>query len=981
MTSDRWRQIEDLFHSALDRPSEDRADFLDASCDRDVALRLEVERLLKSFDEAGDFIEKPVLDDSLFSSSETSGPSESLIGRRISNYEILSLVGVGGMGEVYLARDARLNRQIALKLLSARFMADPGQVERFEREARAASALNHPNIITIHEIGRDGDAHFITTEFVQGRTLREIIAEGKLRLRESLAIGFQIAGALAAAHAAGIVHRDIKPENVMVRGDGLVKLLDFGLAKLVGDVETEKRRDEEKIPLSFCPSAPLSSPHYQTTDPRMLMGTLAYLSPEQARGGMVDHRTDIFSLGVMLYEMVAEARPFIGESPIEILDAILKRQPEPLPPGKLSPELDHIIDRALRKDRDARYQSANDLYDDLQRLSRHLEMTEQRDFWRAPRPGRAPSYLTKAAALAVLIAVATTAWLAWRAAASKTGNVSSPLPSPWIDAVSTKLTGYPGHELFPSLAPDGQSFVYSRRQGDQYDIFLERIGEAQARNLTHDSENYDDWMAAFSPDGSRIAFRSERDGGGIFLMDAGGGNVRRLTEEGFNPAWSPDGKEIVYATSPANSPHSRENVRSQLMVVNVETRERRRIDIGSGKDAVQPSWSPNGARIAYWGLHDTDRDIWTVPARGGEPAQVTNDDATDWNPVWSPDGEYLYFASDSRGAMRFWRAPIDQTTGRVTGEREAVTGAGAESWHPSFSRDGKKLAFVNYIAKESIQCVGFDPQRETVVGAMTPVTSGERRVTAPDLSPDGQWLAFYTFGSPQEDIFVTRRDGSEPRQLTNDRRRDRVPRWAPDGKRIAFYSDRSRNYEIWTIDLDGGELRRLTECAPHHCFYPTWSPDGKRLGFYESGVNTFIIEPDQWPDKQSMDQTPQPLPSRQGDAGHFQLWSWSPDGQKLAGVWRGGKSSGVFTYSLATREYEQITDFGSDPVWLGDNRRMFFIFRNNLYLVDIRSRRPRHVVLPSDLLRVSLVTPARGDQKIYLSLISQESDIQLLSLK
>jgi eukaryotic-like serine/threonine-protein kinase len=989
MTNERWRQVEDLFHSALDCAPKDRAAFLDATCVDDPALREQVEGLLESFDEAGDFIETPLVDDSLSSRAKTPSPSESVIGRKIGNYDILSLIGAGGMGEVYLARDARLDRQIALKILPAQFTQDPAQVERFEREARAASALNHPNIITIYEIGQEGDLHFIATEFIEGRTLREIIASERIQLRESLGIAIQIAGALQAAHAAGVVHRDVKPENVMARGDGLVKLLDFGLAKSIEDRGTERQRDRgtegqrdgENGKATFSPSVsqslrPSVSPSLcpsQRTDPRMLMGTLAYLSPEQARGDKVDHRTDVFSLGVTLYEMVAGARPFSGANSGDILDAILNREPEPIAIGESSAELNRIIGRALKKDRRARYQNAGDLRDDLQRLARQIEAAEETGFGKKSRPRWWSGALTKAAALAAVIAVAMVAWVVWRSVASKPGDVSTPGPSPWIDAVSTKLTGYPGHEMFPSLAPDGRSFIFSRYRDNQYDIFLQRVGEAEARNLTADSDE-DDWMAAFSPDGSRIAFRSERDGGGVFLMDADGGNLRRLTKEGFNPAWSPDGKEIVYATSAANSPHARNNARSRLLAINVETRERRLIDIGSGKDAVQPSWSPNGARIAYWGLRDTDRDIWTVPVGGGEPAPVTNDEATDWNPVWSPDGKYLYFASDSHGAMRFWRLPIDQTTGRVIGEREAVTGAGAESWHPTFSRDGKRLAYVNYIVKENIQRVGFDPQKGVVVGAMTPITSGERRVTAPELSPDGQWLAFYTFGSPQEDLFVARRDGSESRQLTNDRRRDRVPRWSPDGKRIAFYSDRSRNYEIWAIDLEGGGLGRLTNCAPDNCFYPAWSPDGTRLAFYKAGVNTFITELD----KQSGGQTP--LPSRADDEGHFELWSWSPDGQKLAGVWQGGKSSGVFTYSFATRRYERITDFGSDPVWLSDNHRLLFISRHKLYLVDTRAKQPRVILSPAPL-RVSLATPSRDDRLIYLSVISPESDIQMLSLK
>jgi eukaryotic-like serine/threonine-protein kinase len=827
MTNERWQRVEYLFHRALERGTGERGAFLDKACADDRPLRKDVENLLESFDEAGDFIEKPLVDGSLPLEAKKSRPSESIIGQTIGSYEILSLIGSGGMGEVYLAHDVRLDRRIALKFLPEQFTSDPAQVRRFEREARAASALNHPNIITIYEVGQEGNAHFIATEFIEGRTLREVMAKARMEFGEALSVAVQIASALAAAHAAGIVHRDIKPENVMVRDDGLVKLLDFGLAKpFKSEMTSGNLQKPEAVSLQ--------------TDPRMLMGTLAYLSPEQARGEQIDQRTDIFSLGVTLYEMIAGTRPFKGGSSGAILEAILNREPEPVmvERKKSSAELNRIMSRALEKDRQERYQTAGEFRDDLQRLARRIETAKEIGDGRGSQPGRSPGALTKAAALAAGIAVATSAWLVWRAGASKPRDVSSP----WIDAVSIKLTGRSGHEIFPSLAPDGQSFVYSHHHDLQYDIFLQRVGETQARNLTADSDE-DDWMAAFAPDGARIAFRSERDGGGIFVMGADGGNLRRLTQGGFNPAWSPDGREIVYATSPANSPHSRSKANSQLRVVNVETGEHRPFDIGSGKDAVQPSWSPNGARIAYWGLRGTDRDIWTVSARGGEPLPVTSDDATDWNPVWSPDGKYLYFASDSHGVMRFWRVQIDQMTGRVIGEREAVTGSGAESWHPSFSRDGKRMAYVNYMVKENFQLVGFDPQKEIIVGPQTLITSGERRVTAPELSPDGQWLAYYTFGSPQEDLFIARQDGSEPRQLTNDRRRDRVPRWSPDGKRIAFYSDRSGGYEIWTINFDGGGMRRLTECAPEHCYYPTWSPDGTQLAFYKSGVNTFIIEP------------------------------------------------------------------------------------------------------------------------------------------
>jgi Tol biopolymer transport system component/serine/threonine protein kinase len=928
MTPERWQQIESLFHSALESVPAERARFLDQACNGDTALRDEVVKLLASLEDAGEFIEQPLIETMETSASSRSAnvaPPESMIGKRIGSYEILSLIGAGGMGEVYLARDERLNRQIALKFLPSRFSEYSDLVERFAHEARAASALNHPNIITIHDIGQDAGRHFIAMEFVAGETLRQKLKGGSLELREALRIATQIASALAAAHAAGIVHKDIKPENVVVRTDGLAKLLDFGLAVSAGE-----------------------------KDSGLLMGTPGYLSPEQARGETTDHRTDIFSLGVVLYEMLT------GQKPAE------KRKTDwPF-------DLERILNRALADDRAARYQNADELHRDLQRQTRKVEAMFESGVMQPIQPKAKTNWKIMAMALAAVVAVCVAGWWFWRSGNGDQKDISSP----WINAAATRLTGFAGNEFFPAIAPDGQSFVYARAMGQQFDIFHQRFGEAQPRNLTADS-GVNDWMAAFSRDGSRIAFRSDRNGGGIFVMDADGGNLRQLTKEGFNPSWSPNGEEIVYATSQANSPHSRSGPNGQLRVVKLATGEIRNIDLANGADAVQPTWSPNGARIAFWGLRGTHRDIWTVAAGGGQPVAVTNDDATDWNPVWSPDGQHLYFASDSRGAMRFWRVPINQTTGEVLGEREAVTGSASESWHPGFSRDGKRLVYVNYLVKEVFYRVAFDPQKETILAeTLTPLTGGERRVTAPQLSPDGEWLAYYTFGSPQEDIFVMKKDGSEPRQLTNDRHRDRVPRWSPDGKQLAFYSDRSGSYEIWAINSDGSGLRQLTR-GNRRIYYPVWSPNEKRLAFYNSGLNTFLMEPD----KSWDEQTPEPLPPVLDKGGHLEIWSWSPNGEKLAGVWQspGVGRSGLTTYSLVSRRYESITSFGADPVWLSDNRRLLFINNFRLYLVDSQTKEPRQL-FSLDPLRIALATISSDDRHIYLSVISPESDIQMLTL-
>ncbi len=922
MIPERWHQIERLFHSALEYPPEQRAAFLDNVCEGDSALRKEVAGLLASYEDAGEFIEQPLAESSL---PAKPAPPESIIGTRVGNYQVLSLVGAGGMGEVYLARDERLNRQIALKFLPAHFSTAASLVERFTHEARAASALNHPNIITIHDIGQEAGRHFIAMEFVEGQTLRERLKDGSLELRETLKIATQIASALAAAHDAGIVHKDIKPENIIVRADGLAKLLDFGLAVSVGE-----------------------------TDAGILMGTPGYSSPEQARGEPTDHRTDIFSFGVVLYEMLDGRKPSTERR------------------ADLPYEMERIVNRALAETTAQRYQTTSELHRDLRRQLRRIEAMFESGVMTPVQLQSPRTRKIKAAWALALLAVCIGVWFIWRASQSGSNERSSP----WINAKPTRLTGFSGNEFFPSVAPDGQSFVYSRALGQQFDIFLQRIGESHARNLTEGSE-VNDWMAAFSPDGTRIAFRSDRNGGGIFVMEANGGNLKQVTDEGHNPSWAPNGEEIVYATSPANSPHSRSFSRSQLCVINMATGKKRKINIGADGDAVQPAWSPDGTRIAFWGLRGTHRDIWTVAAGGGQPVAVTNDEATDWNPVWSPDGKYLYFASDRQGSMQFWRVLINQTTGEVLGEREAVTGSASESWHPSLSRDGNRLVYVNYLVKESFYRVTFDPQKETALAdTLIPVTGGERRVTAPQLSPDGEWLAYYTFGSPQEDIFVMKKDGSEPRQLTNDHHRERVPRWSPDGKRLAFYSDRSGHYEIWTINADGSGLQQLTRWPEKSNYYPIWSPDRNLLAFYKAGINTFLIEPD----KSWSEQTPEALPPVPG-GGHLSVWSWSPNGDMLAGhlVLPNGKYAGLMTYSLASQQYEPITTFGVDPIWLSDNRRLLFFNNYRLYLVDRLKKTPTQI-LSLDPQRIQLATISPDDRHIYLSVISPESDIQMLTL-
>ena len=356
MTPERWRQVEELFHSAQGREPAGRAALLDAACGGDEALRREVESLLAAHDRDGSFLDSPAYEAADRRAGNQAPP---LVGQGVNHYKVVSALGAGGMGEVYLAEDTRLGRRVALKFLPARFTAEGEPLRRFRQEARAASALNHPNILTIHEVGESAGRHYIATEFVEGETLRDRMGRGPLPTREALDVAAQIAGALSAAHEVGVVHRDVKPENVMLRRDRLVKVLDFGLAKLTQGGA----------------AGPEATTRVQTT-PGLVMGTPQYMSPEQARGLAVDARTDVFSLGCVLYEMVAGRAPFGGETTTDVLVSIVEREPPPLQSHRpeAPTELQRILTKALAKNPDERYQTAKDLAVDLKALSEELRL-------------------------------------------------------------------------------------------------------------------------------------------------------------------------------------------------------------------------------------------------------------------------------------------------------------------------------------------------------------------------------------------------------------------------------------------------------------------------------------------------------------------------------------------------------------------------------------------------------------------------------
>jgi Tol biopolymer transport system component len=495
--------------------------------------------------------------------------------------------------------------------------------------------------------------------------------------------------------------------------------------------------------------------------------------------------------------------------------------------------------------------------------------------------------------------------------------------------------------------------AFAGDEDGDYDIYIQRLDGRRAINLTADSAA-DDRQPAYSPDGTQIAFRSERLGGGIFLMGATGESVRRLTDFGHHPSWSPDGSSLVISTEEVMRPDQRFST-SELWIVDVATGETHQLSPG---DAIQPAWSPHGYRIAYWGLspEGSQRDLWTVPVGGGEPVAVTMDHPIDWCPAWSADGSMLYFLSDRGGSMNVWRVGIDERTGRTRGEPQALTTPTRQAAFLAISSDGTGFAYVDLDRRGNIWRAPFDPVRGEVTGALEPVTTGSHDYGNVHPSPDGAQVAFVDWGV-QQDVLIANADGSGLRRLTDDPYRDRFPRWSPDGTRLLFYSDRGGNYEVWTIDADGSGLKRQTDARGGPVLYPVWSPDGGRVAMLVRGVGDVVFRPDvPWEE-----QDRQPLPDL-GD-GWFGPKDWSPDGRRLVGG-RGlpdGSTAGILAYSLESGEYEVLRASGTEPRWLPDSRRVIFVEDGAVMLLDRVSGEVRSVLAaPPDGSFISADVAAGG---------------------
>jgi eukaryotic-like serine/threonine-protein kinase len=874
-------------------------------------------------------------------------------GTLVGPYEIDRLLGTGGMGEVYRARDARLNRFVALKAVPDEFAASAIRRERFRREAQAIAALNHPNIVTIYGAEEAaGGSLILTMELVDGKSLAELIPKGGIGLDRLLKLAIQIADAVGAAHERGIAHRDIKPRNVMVTGDGRVKVLDFGLAKLREPGDDAQQHS--------------TAPLWELTGEGRIVGTAAYMSPEQAEGRQIDYRTDIFSLGTVLYEMTTGERPFSGESVVSVLSAILRDTPKSVTEvnPRVPRELARIIRRCLAKEPDERYQSAKDLRNDLNDLRHELSSGDTASLVTARRPR---AWLRWLAPAGLVVASATAGWIVARLL------TSSPLPRLPLSAM--QLTFEPGVEAAPSISPDGKWVVYQRVVGDHNDVFLQAVGGDRPINLTEGSGSSNS-QPVFSPDGERIAFASRRQGGGLFVMGRTGELARRITPHGYSPAWSPDGRQLVYSTSFAgDNPYAHPGV-SELWVVDVASGERRLL---VKENAVRPAWSPDGNRVAYWGIDPAThyREIWTVPAAGGAPTRVTNDPAADCSPTWSPDGRALYFSSDRGGPLNLWRIAID-AAGQPVGDAEPVTTPALAAVRPTLSRDGRRMAYATVVSESRVRAYPLDATG-AINGKPSWIVGGPQHWVGARVSRDGRRLALVRW-SNQQDLFVMNTDGSGLRQLTSDPVGTRCPDWSADSGSLAFMPYLRNERSVIIIDVDAGASRRLAPIGTAGWLScPVWSPDGTRMAISQGPAQAavFIFDPNRPWAEANVDRLPDP------PGGPFVPRSWSPNGRLLTGT----ADDAVLAFDLTTRRYERLTPPGSTADatpsdWLPDSRQLVFfgLRRESLSIVDLATRQIRELVSTSpDVIRGFSVSP--DGRRLYLTSGPEEGDVWIATLR
>lgn len=806
-------------------------------------------------------------------------------GARFDRYEVISPLGVGGMGEVYLAQDTRLGRKVALKILPIKFTADEERLRRFRQEAQATSALNHPNIITIHEIGQVGELHFIATEFIEGSTLRQRMTARRLKLDEALDIAVQVTSALVAAHSAGIIHRDIKPENIMVRPDGYVKVLDFGLAKL-----TERESEEDAItgeieepsgdlfvtrPLEILREANEDASSLFDTAPGIVMGTVQYMSPEQARGLKVDARSDLFSLGVVFYEMITGHVPFTGTTPQSVVAAILKSDPQPLGHAMAEvPEvLEWIIEKALMKDRDDRYQTARELLTDLRRLKHQIDahqFTRSRSFtapieasdaWLPTKQvgyetvlgdpintgnlklshttshkelliGEIKEHKRSALLIGLLLVLVLTGF--------GYGIYKLLAPGPGGTAFQamriTRLTTT-GRVTRAAISPDGKYAVIAMNDVGKQSLWVRQVSSTNNIEIVPPAENIFRGLT-FSPDGNFIYYVVQENNNPIqrlYQVPVLGGTPRRVLDDIDSPVtFSPDGKQIAFVR------RFRSRGEDAIITASIDGGSEHQLSTRKGPDFYSisgPAWSPDGKWIACGaGTNAGGRrmNVVAVSVESGVEKAFSTQTWFDANRVaWLAGGNGLIVSATEQGSTlsQIWQLSYPD------GKALKVTNDLNDYRDMSLTADSQALVTVQSEAHvnvwlSSANDVGHAKQITYGIGQY----NGVRGIA---LTKDGR-IVFVSRISGSQDIWIMNADGTNQRQLTTPAMRaDVYPSVTPDGRYIVFTSNRNGNSNIWRMDLDGNNPVALTNGAGEE--FPDVSASNDAVVYTSTSSNKFTI--------------------------------------------------------------------------------------------------------------------------------------------